>query len=244
MTGLCASPLLAESLMPCPLSPLEPLVQGQRNATAQAEDASLFMSKDASIAGLRRHMRSQRRALSTHEQRLASAMTLGLILRHPFFLRARHIALFLPNDGEIDISELLPIAWDMNKHCYLPVLASPGQRLTFAPMKKDSRLALNRYGIPEPVVPHHRLRQPQQLDLVLAPLVAFDLQGNRLGMGGGYYDRSFAFLRHRRHWRHPHLVGVAHDFQRVDRLPQQPWDVPLEGIFTDQRFYPAGRWLD
>lgn len=198
------------------------------------------MSKDVNIASLRGQMRSQRRAMSTEEQRLASDNALGLILHHPVFLRARHIALFLPNDGEIDISELMPVAWAMNKHCYLPVLASPGQRLVFAPMAKDSRLELNRYGIPEPKANRRQLRQPQQLDLVLAPLVAFDAQGNRIGMGGGYYDRSFAFLRRRQHWRRPHLFGVAHDFQRVAKLPRQPWDVPLHGVFTDQCFYPAG----
>jgi 5-formyltetrahydrofolate cyclo-ligase len=202
------------------------------------------MSNDVSIAGLRRQMRSQRRALSAHEQRLASAMALSRILGHPLFLRARHIALFLPNDGEIDISELLPTAWGMRKHCYLPILASPGQRLVFAPMEKDSRLELNRYGIPEPIANRRQLRQPRQLDLVLTPLVAFDAQGNRIGMGGGYYDRSFAFLRRHQHWRRPHLLGVAHDFQRVEQLPRQPWDVPLDGVFTDQRFYPAGSRMD
>ena len=204
----------------------------------------MIVAEGLSRPALRRKLRHARRQLTPAQQRLAARRLYRQLAQHPRFRRARHIALFLPKDGEIDISELLPTAWDMNKHCYLPVLASPGQRLTFAPMERNSRLALNRYGIPEPVVTHRRLRQPQQLDLVLAPLVAFDVQGNRLGMGGGYYDRSFAFLRHRRHWRHPHLVGVAHDFQRVDRLPHQPWDVPLEGIFTDQRFYPAGRWLD
>lgn len=199
------------------------------------------MNQDINTQDLRRQMRSQRRALSAYEHRLASDRALDKILHHPVFLRARHIALFLPNDGEIDISELMPVAWAMHKHCYLPVLASPGQRLTFAAMEKNTRLELNRYGIPEPVTSRRHHRQPQQLDLVLTPLVAFDEQGNRLGMGGGYYDRSFAFLRRRQHWCKPRMLGVAHDFQRVGKLPRQPWDVPLHGVFTDQQFYPAGR---
>ena len=199
------------------------------------------MSNDINTSNLRRQMRSQRRALTVHEQRLASDNVLDLILHHPTFRRARHIALFLPNDGEIDISELMPVAWAMKKHCYLPVLATPGQRLIFAPMEKHSRLELNRYGIPEPVANRRQLRLPQQLDLVLTPLVAFDIHGNRIGMGGGYYDRSFAFLRRRQHWRRPHMLGVAHDFQQLSALPRQPWDVPLHGVFTDQRFYPVGR---
>ena len=203
-----------------------------------------FMNQQNNTQSLRKQMRSQRRALSAHEHRLASDMALDKILRHPVFMRARHIALFLPNDGEIDISELMPTAWSMNKHCYLPVLASPGQRMVFAPMEKDSRLELNRYGIPEPQVNRRKLLQPQQLDLVLTPLVAFDTQGNRIGMGGGYYDRSFAFLRRRQHWRKPRMLGVAHDFQRVDQLPPQLWDVPLHGVFTNRGFYPAKREND
>lgn len=241
MSGQCASPLLAESLTSCPLSPLEPLVQGQWNATAQVEDTFLIMSQDINTQTLRKQMRSRRRDLTAYEQRLASAMAIDNILHHPIFLRARHIALFLPNDGEIDISELMPTAWAMHKRCYLPILASPGQRLVFAPMEKDSRLELNRYGIPEPVANRRQLRLPRQLDLVLTPLVAFDAQGNRIGMGGGYYDRSFAFLRRRQHWCRPHMLGVAHDFQRVSTLPQQPWDVPLHGVFTDRQFYQAGK---
>jgi len=72
------------------------------------------------------------------------------------------------------------------------------------------------------------------LDIALVPLVAFDDYGRRLGMGGGYYDRTFAYLRHREHWRRPKLIGVAFEFQRVAELPAQPWDVPLDGIITEK----------
>jgi 5-formyltetrahydrofolate cyclo-ligase len=68
---------------------------------------------------------------------------------------------------------------------------------------------------------------------VLAPLVAFDRSGNRLGMGGGYYDRSFAYLRHRVHWRRPRLIGYAYGFQEVQALERAHWDVPLSGVVTE-----------
>ena len=195
---------------------------------------------NASVSTIRQQLRARRRALSAVEQDIAAAFAVTHILRDPMFLRSTHIALYLPNDGELDLTDLLEPAWRMRKCCYLPVLAAPGKRLSFAPLTADSRLRPNRFGIPEPVVGHRDLRQPLQLDLVLAPLVAFDLDGNRLGMGGGYYDRSFGFLRRRKHWRRPRLIGVAHDFQRVDKLPAQSWDVPLQGIFTNAGFYPAG----
>jgi 5-formyltetrahydrofolate cyclo-ligase len=75
------------------------------------------------------------------------------------------------------------------------------------------------------------------LDLVLTPLVAFDAQGHRLGMGGGFYDRSFAYLLRHSRWLRPRLIGLAYDFQRQTRLPHQPWDVPLHAIATDHRLY-------
>jgi 5-formyltetrahydrofolate cyclo-ligase len=78
---------------------------------------------------------------------------------------------------------------------------------------------------------------PIALDWIFVPVVAFDARGNRLGMGGGYYDASLAVLRHRQCWRRPRLVGLAHEFQRIDTLDVDNWDVPLHGILTDQRFY-------
>jgi 5-formyltetrahydrofolate cyclo-ligase len=77
----------------------------------------------------------------------------------------------------------------------------------------------------------------RELDLILLPLVAFDESGQRLGMGGGFFDRSLAFLAWRQHWRKPHLIGLAYDFQKVAALPREPWDVPLDAVVTDQNVY-------
>ncbi len=83
------------------------------------------------------------------------------------------------------------------------------------------------------------LVRAQKLDLILLPLVGFDTHCHRLGMGKGFYDRSLEFLNHRQHWRKPHILGLAHDFQRVESLPADPWDVPLQGVVTDKSFYSA-----
>jgi 5-formyltetrahydrofolate cyclo-ligase len=72
----------------------------------------------------------------------------------------------------------------------------------------------------------------RKLDVVLLPLVAFDRRGNRLGMGGGFYDRTFA-PRGRGRVSAPRLIGLAHGFQQVAELVDQPWDVPLRGVLTD-----------
>lgn len=180
---------------------------------------------------LRRNLRRKRRRLSVSRRR-AHAHRLALhLMRHPLFQRARHIAVYLPNDGEMDLSMLIERAWRMGKSCYLPRLR--GQAVEFAAYLRHAQLRRNRFGIPEPL-PGARLRSPYRLDLVLMPLVGFDRQGNRLGMGGGYYDRSFAAHRTSRGRCKPYLLGVAYGFQALSTLPAENWDVPLWGVATEQ----------
>ncbi len=80
---------------------------------------------------------------------------------------------------------------------------------------------------------------PRWLDLVLVPLVGFDARGHRLGMGAGFYDRRFVFLRHRRTWRKPLLIGLAFEVRRVERLAEAAHDVPLWGVVTERAVYGA-----
>ncbi len=190
---------------------------------------------------LRRELRQQRRALSPQQRRNAAAALERRLGSHPLFLRSRHIAFYLPNDGEMDLTPLIHRAQAMGKHCYLPVL-SPlyHNRLWFASYHHNSKLVQNRFGIPEPIANWADMRPAWTLDLVLTPLVAFDSAGNRLGMGGGYYDRTLAYLARRRYWRKPQLLGTAYDFQQVERLPHEPWDVPLHGIVTESSLLLPG----
>ncbi|MDR9435895.1 MAG: 5-formyltetrahydrofolate cyclo-ligase [Thiohalophilus sp.] len=192
---------------------------------------------------LRFSMRDRRRALSVEEQREASLALSEQLAGHRLFHLAQRIAFYLPNDGEIDLTWLIEYAWQQNKQCYLPVLGPRnGQRMWFLPYRPDTRLIPNRFGIPEPAHRRRdRLFSPMSLDLVLMPLVAFDHQGNRVGMGGGFYDRTFGFRRYRRHWQRPWLLGTAYAFQQVEQIDAAIWDVPLDGIATEQgllRFQP------
>lgn len=187
---------------------------------------------------LRRTLRAERNRLSPAEQARAAQALAVRVAGTRLFHAARRIALYLPNDGEIDPGPLMGRVWSMNKVCYLPILSRlRHDRLWFAPYRPDTALAGNRFGIPEPVVAPRSWRRAQDLDLILMPLVAFDARGNRLGMGGGFYDKSLAFLRQRGRWRKPHLIGLAHDFQRVDRLATFAWDVPLQAVATEAAIY-------
>ncbi|MCF6209793.1 MAG: 5-formyltetrahydrofolate cyclo-ligase [Gammaproteobacteria bacterium] len=195
-----------------------------------------------SRANLRREMRTRRRGLTDAQRTRLSEYAAACFRRHRLFHHARRVAAYLPNDGELDPMPLMALAWAMGKQVYLPVLSHlRSDHLLFAPYAPGDALRENRFGIPEPVVSLRHMIDLKALDLVLTPLVAFDGQGNRLGMGGGFYDRSFAFLRRRRHWFKPHLVGMAYDFQRVDCLQHKPWDVPLQGVVTEKGFVVARR---
>ena len=184
---------------------------------------------------LRRQLRQARCALAAHEHAERSARICQQLVNHRLFRAAQHIACYLPNDAEVDLSSLIETAWAMGKTVYLPVLSAiHHNRLHFLPYAPGDVLMANSFGIPEPVLRSRRVSALTRLDLVLTPLVGFDEQGNRLGMGGGFYDRSFAYLRRRQVWRKPHLLGVAFDLQRCAAgLPHQPWDVPLEGVVTE-----------
>jgi 5-formyltetrahydrofolate cyclo-ligase len=154
------------------------------------------------------------------------------------FRSSSRIACYLAVDGELDTLPLLQRACRLGKEIYLPILpARASDRLKFARYRPGDRLVNNRFGIPEPMAGTRRILAPAKLDLVMAPLVAFDADGNRLGMGGGYYDRTFAYLHQRTRWVKPRMIGIAYDFQRQAHLPAQPWDVPLHAIATETRLY-------
>jgi len=175
----------------------------------------------------------QRRTLLTHQYiEAASQKFAENFWQMPFTKRAQRIAVYMPTRGEIDCQSIIEMAWMRKKRIFAPILR--GKQINFAPLNPDSELALNRYNILEPVYSKCSLVKPRQLDIVIVPLLAFDSSLNRLGMGGGYYDRSFAFSKRQQHWCHPRLVGAAYSFQHVDSLQPASWDVPLHCVITEK----------
>ncbi len=187
---------------------------------------------------LRAQLRERRRALAPDARELAATQLATQLLDTRAFRASHHVACYLPSDGEIDTLAVIQHIRRLGKQCYLPVLSRLSHdRLWFAPAAPGVALVVNRFGIPEPAVPTRMLVRAQALDLLLLPLVGFDTHGHRLGRGGGFYDRSLEFLRHRRCWRKPHVIGLAYDFQKVAALPRDAWDIPLNAIATDQAVY-------
>ena len=189
-------------------------------------------ANNSSVRTLKRQLRNQlsRRAQSTHAIGLASR-----VCRLQPFINSRRIACYLANDGEIDPAYIIHTAWKMRKQVYLPVLSPFQSKLYFAPYAAGMDMHTNRFGIPEPACnPGHWLTA-WQLDLMLLPLVAFDNAGNRLGMGGGFYDRSLAYRQSRTHSLKPKLIGLAHELQHEPELATNSWDIPLDMIATEER---------
>ncbi|KZN48360.1 5-formyltetrahydrofolate cyclo-ligase [Pseudoalteromonas luteoviolacea] len=147
------------------------------------------------------------------------------------------IGIYLPNDGEVRTNLLIQRLWRDNHHVYLPVIHPfSGTHLLFQKYEKNSTMKENRYAILEPKLDCSEICPIAQLDILFMPLVAFDDNGNRLGMGGGYYDRTLATY-YAQSWSKPKLIGLAHDCQKVNELPIEAWDVPLPAILTPTNFY-------
>ena len=183
---------------------------------------------------LRRQLRLARAGLTRREQLHASARAARRLAQTLRFRRTESIALYMAADDELDPAPLVRLARRDGKACYLPVLHPfLHGRLVFGAWQANTVLRPNRYGIPEPIV-RRRVIKPRHLDLVVVPLLGFDATGARLGMGGGYYDRTFAYRVRCPGWRRPLLVGYAHACQQVERLPRAVWDIPLDWVVTDQ----------
>jgi len=200
--------------------------------------APLNDSSALSRPQLRRLLRKARRALNRAEQRQAAQGLYRQLAQDPLFRRARHVSLYLPMDGEIDPRLLLREAQRRGKKTYLPVLSAwPRTKMVFQRVKPGERFRPNRFRIPEPRIDARKQRKIWALDLILMPLVGFDDQGGRLGMGGGFYDRSLAYQARRKAWQKPVLLGLAHECQKVGKLAVASWDVPLQGTVSDKRWY-------
>ena len=197
--------------------------------TAQA--GSISSSLRAERRSLRQRIRAERRALPAADRAAADRAIAASLMRLDVFRSARRIAVFLAFDGEPTLEGIIEAAARAGKRVYAPVITR--SRMLFAELDLRARLGTNFFGILEPD-PSRRI-DPRKLDLVLTPLVAFDDHGVRIGVGRGYYDRCFRFLRTRQTWRRPKLLGVAYEIQHVPLIAHEPWDVPLWGAVTEAR---------
>jgi 5-formyltetrahydrofolate cyclo-ligase len=175
-------------------------------------------------ARLREQLRQRRKALTADERQSASQNASHQAQALPDWERSTRIALYLAADGELDPAQLAALCRKQDKSLYLPIIQQDNS-LVFALWRPEQKLTANRYGIPEPPPDSDRLRA-DDMDIIFLPLVGWDEQGNRLGMGGGFYDRTLDGATR------PLLVGLAHDCQQVAALPRESWDISLDFVVT------------
>ncbi len=180
-----------------------------------------------SIKALRQHLPNDIFARNNH------AITTHLIGFNPL-QNAKHIALYMALKGEVDVSAILQwIHAHTDKHAYLPITHANGT-LSFAEITAKSGYIKNQYGILEPDELCPRI-DVKSLDIVLTPLVAFNKSKKRLGMGGGYYDRTFAFKQNTQ--LAPLLIGCAHTLQEDTAFTSESWDIDLDYIVTEESLF-------
>ncbi len=182
-------------------------------------------------------MLAKRRQMDPHDRESVADSAAKILLAHSLFEKSQHIACYFSTEEEFDTAPIIRDILQAQKRCYLPVLL-PEKSLCFSAFKRGDELKLNRYSILEPV--NSDVFPAEKLDLVLLPLVAFDLEGRRLGMGGGYYDRTFSFKKTSQK-QGPFLLGIGFEDQRVESLSSDIWDVNLDGVLTGHRLIILNR---
>ncbi|MBL4573834.1 MAG: 5-formyltetrahydrofolate cyclo-ligase [Gammaproteobacteria bacterium] len=184
---------------------------------------------------LRSSLRAKRQELSTEQQMAASLALFKMLGNQDFFRVAQRIAFYQVADGELDPRMLLDLALSEGKSCFLPIIQKDSPEfVSFAPYDANTELVPNKWGIAEP--PVSEVISPTNFDVVFVPLVAFSKDCFRLGMGKGFYDRTFSFKIFNRR-SNPLLVGLAHECQLVDSFPVESWDVRLDAVATESKIY-------
>ncbi|MEE9309913.1 MAG: 5-formyltetrahydrofolate cyclo-ligase [Cocleimonas sp.] len=193
---------------------------------------NLNINKDS----IRKKLRQKREQLTTQEQQQKSQLIANNVKKSDLYQQASKIAFYHAVRGEADPATLMSMGTE--KHFYLPILScDSSEGLVFAPIDAETQYKNNVFGIPEPIVKPNNYINTALLDLVVMPLLGFDSDGNRLGMGGGYYDRCFAFKNANitKSPTKPVLIGFAYNFQEIDALHPESWDIGLDIIATENQ---------
>jgi len=175
---------------------------------------------------LRREFILQRKQLTVDQCKNLSLQAAQQLFSSQIYQNSQHVACYLSVNNELDTKQIIKRILEDNKNCYLPVIHPEDKSMVFVAYRAGDELQKNKYGIEEPILAKAKLLA--DLDLLLAPLVAFDRKGNRLGMGAGYYDRALANKGPK-----PFYCGLAYAFQESDILKKESWDISLQAIVTE-----------
>jgi len=184
---------------------------------------------------LRALQRRKRHALPAVARIAAAEAIATHVSALPTFARPGYVGGYWATGGELPL-HVLQLRLRPDQVWCLPCVQDDGS-LKFAPWRAGDPLFSNRFGIPEPDVAPSSQLDPAQLQFACVPLLGFTRAGHRLGMGGGYYDRAFAFRLAAA--APPHLVGIAYAFQELPDFAAEAWDVPLDVVVTETETIPC-----
>ena len=193
---------------------------------SQASNKAARSQKEIRLAG-----RRSRASLGPGYRECASWTIAEKVCRSHWFARAQRIACYLPVGDEVDTWPIIARAWQMKKRVFVPVVQE-NMNMKFREITAESDLQRSSFALYEPL--SGEFSNTDKLDIVITPLVAFDENMNRVGMGGGCYDRTFVMLKHRKSYLHPKLVGVAFACQEVEEINANAWDIPLFQVITER----------
>ena len=191
--------------------------------------------KDIQKLELRKLINKKRDALTQAERISASQKAAVHLINSDFFIKSANIACYIARGAEINPQPIIDKIWAQKKNCYVPIVHPKkfGQ-MCFVKYMPHDELVLDRFAIKEPAFHEDKVIEPRELDLVILPLLAFDDKGNRLGTGGGYYDRAFNFVLTKPLSHKPFLCGLAYKLQKVDYIETKEWDVKIDAVVTEQ----------
>lgn len=203
------------------------------------KDLNKDESASCTLEQQRQTNRKRRLELSSQDRSHLSDQICQRVRQTRFYKEAKNIAVYLSALGEVETQSLIEHALSHDKHVYLPVLDPTNKEfMHFVRFQDGTRLVENRFGMPEPELIEENVISPKHLDLVICPLVAFDAQANRVGMGGGFYDRHFAFKNEAAFSsKPPVMLGLGYDFQKIQKIDVAPWDISMSAIISETTTY-------
>lgn len=151
------------------------------------------------------------------------------------FKKAHVIMLYMDYKNEVPTRDIIKTCLALGKRVILPVVVPDDEQLTLIEIDGFSNMVASKHGILEPQISKSATRCFEEIDLILAPGVAFDLNGYRLGYGGGYYDRLLA--SNPRHRQSIKVIALAFALQIVDHVPREEYDQPINGLITEDNVY-------
>lgn len=190
----------------------------------------LSSQEKATRSTIRKALRSKRQGLSDEQRQHAALNCRSILETQQLFTQAKNIAVYCDSDGEVPTRPIMELVWSLGKQLFLPLIRD-GEQMDFVLYAENDSLAEGHFGIPVPAGSDAAIH-PETLDLIIAPLVAFDKEGNRLGRGGGFYDRFMQTVAANQ--KPVALLGLAYEFQRTETLPCADWDRKLDAVITDK----------